>query len=70
MDLIFWSNGRAQKTINERRPYILVKWSYTKERIDERGPYTFVKWSCANKRNKSVWALIFGRMVVHKRKIK
>ena len=39
--------------------------SCTKERINERGPYIFVECSCAYKRNKSVWALNSGRMVVH-----
>ena len=48
----------------------MVKWSRAKERINEEGPYTFVKWLCANKINKSVWTLIFDRVVVHKRKIK
>ena len=66
--MVEWSC--TKKRINERRAYIFVEWSCTKERINERGPYTFVEWSCANKRNKSVWTLIFGRMVVHKRKIK
>ena len=28
-----------------------------------------VEWSCTNKRNKSMWTLIFGRMVVHKERI-
>ena len=46
----------------------LVEWSCTKEGINERGPYTFVEWSCANKTNKSVWTLILGQMVVHKKK--
>ena len=47
----------------------MVEWSCTKEKINER-PYVLVEWSCAHKRNKSMRTLIFGRMVVHKRKIK
>ena len=49
---------------------MLLEWSCTKERKNDRGPYIIVEWSCANKRNKSVWTLIFRRMVVHKRKSK
>ena len=41
-----------------------------KKRVNKRGPHIFVEWSCANKRNKSVRALSFGRMVVDKRKNK
>ena len=56
----------------------MVEWSCTnfgqlvanKERINERGSYIFVKWSCASKRDKSTRDLIFGRIVVHKRKSK
>ena len=36
----------------------------TKERLNERGPYFFLEWSHANKINKSVGTLNFGRMVV------
>ena len=61
--MVEWSCTKER--INERRPYIFVGWSSIKERINERGPYTFAEWSCANRRNKSVWTLIFGRMVVH-----
>ena len=43
----------------------MLKWSCTKERINERGPYNFVEWSCANKINRAVENLNFGRMVVH-----
>ena len=64
--MVKWSFTKER--INERRPYIFVEWSCTKERIKERGPN--VEWSCANKRNKLVWTLIFGRMVVYERKIK
>ena len=46
----------------------MVKWSDTKERINEREPYFFVEWSCINKRSQSMWTLIFGRMVVYKKK--
>ena len=46
VDLNFWSNGHAQNTINERRPYIFVEWLCAKGRINEKGPYTFVEWSC------------------------
>ena len=61
---------RTKETINERRPYIFVEWSCAKETINERVTYSFVEWLCPNKRNKSMWNLIFGRMAVHKRKIK
>ena len=43
----------------------MVEWSCTKERLNERGPYIFVEWSCGNKRNKSLWKLNSGQMVVH-----
>ena len=43
----------------------MVEWSCKKERLNERGPYILVEWSCANKRNKSVGKLHFGRVVVH-----
>ena len=33
-----------------------------------RGPYILVECSCANKKKKSIKTLIFGRMLVHKRK--
>ena len=48
----------------------MVKWSGAKERINERGPYILVGWSCINKRNQSMRTLIFGRMVVYKKKKK
>ena len=48
----------------------MVEWSCTKEKINERRPYILVEWSCAHKRNKSMTTIIFGRIVVHKRKIK
>ena len=60
----------TKERINERGSYHLVEWSCTKERINERGPYIIVEWSCTNKRNKSVWTLLFGLIVVHKRKNK
>ena len=58
-----------KKKTNERRPYIFVEWWCSKERINERGTYTFVEWLYANKRKNSVWTLIFGQMVLHKREI-
>ena len=41
----------------------------TKETLNERGSYIFVEWLCANKRNKSVRTLIFGRMFVTKERL-
>ena len=38
------------------------------KRKNERGPYIVVEWSHANKRNKLMRTIIFGRIVVHKRK--
>ena len=58
----------TKEKINERGPHVFVKWSCTKERINERGPYTFVKWLCANKLNKLIRTLTFGRVVAHKEK--
>ena len=52
--------------INEDSNF-LVEWSCTKEIINERGPYNLAEWLCAN--NKSMWTLIFGRMVVYKERI-
>ena len=61
-NLVEWSC--ANKKINQCGPLFLVEWSCTKERLNERGPYIFVEWSCAYRRNKSVGALISGRMVI------
>ena len=58
----------TKEKINERGPHVFVKWSCTKERINERGPYTFVKWLCANKLNKLIRTLTFGRVDAHKEK--
>ena len=66
--MVEWSF--TTEKINERGPYIFAEWSCTNERINERGPYTFVEWLCAYEINKSVGTLIFGQIVVHKRKIK
>ena len=52
------------------RTLIFGRMVVHKERINERGSHIFVEWSPANKRNKSVRDLIFGWMVVHKRKNK
>ena len=40
-----------------------------KRKINKRRPYILVEWSCANKRNKSMRAIIFGQIVVHQKKI-
>ena len=52
------------------RALIFGRMFVQKGRMYERGPDTLVGWSCANKRNKPMRALIFGRMVEHKRKNK
>ena len=35
----------------ERGPYILVEWSFAKERINESKRYILVEWLCVNKRS-------------------
>ena len=67
----FWSNGRTQKKELMKEDHIfLLNGRVHINKINQQGPCIFVEWWCTNKRNKSVWTLIFGRMVVFKRKNK
>ena len=48
----------------------MVKCLCTEQRINDTGLYILLECLCAHKRDKSTRTLIFGEMVLHKRKIK
>ena len=53
-----------------KRTICFRRMAVCKVKANEIGSYILVKWSSASKRNKSLRTIIFGRIVMHKRKYK
>ena len=68
---IFFSNRCVQiNEIDQWGLQVMVKCLCTEQRINDTGLYILLECLCAHKRDKSTRTLIFGEMVLHKRKIK
>ena len=63
--LIFGRMVVQKEKINQRSLIFLSYGRLQMKNINQWRLYFLIDWSCTNVRDKSMWTLIFGRMVVH-----